>query len=87
MSSNYIYALAQRHAAIERKIAEAMKFPSPDILYITSLKKLRLNYRDRIRDAIRDKRSQAATTREWRWKTRPAMQLAQVQASWTKEGF
>ncbi len=87
MSSNYIYALAQRHAAIERKIAEAMKSPSPDTLYITSLKKLRLNYRDRIRDAIRDKRSQAATTREWRWKTRPAMQLAPVQESRTKEGF
>ncbi len=67
MSSNYIHALAQRHAAIEHRIEEALKAPAPDTLYITSLKKLRLAYRDRIREAIRQKRTSksAATLRRW----------------------
>lgn len=67
MSSNYIYALAQRHAAIERRIAEAMKAPLPDSLHITQLKKLRLAYRERIREAIRQKRRAATATRRGQW--------------------
>lgn len=66
MSFNYIHALAQRHAAIERRIEDALKAPAPDTLYITSLKKLRLAYRDRIREAIRQKRTRSAT-RQRRW--------------------
>ena len=67
MSSNYIYALAQRHAAIERRIAEAMKAPLPDSLQITQLKKLRLAYRERIREAIRQKRKAATASRHGNW--------------------
>lgn len=63
MSSNYIHALAQRHAAIERRIEDALKAPSPDTLYVTSLKKLRLAYRDRIREAIRQKRMRSTPAR------------------------
>lgn len=59
MTSYYIHALAQRHAAIERKIEEALKAPAPDSIYITSLKKVRLAYRDRIREAIREKRTRS----------------------------
>ncbi|WP_291205848.1 DUF465 domain-containing protein [Hyphomonas sp.] len=67
MSSNYIHALAQRHAAIERRIEDALKAPSPDTLYITSLKKLRLVYRERIREAIRQKRMRSTAARPKRW--------------------
>ena len=67
MSSNYIHALAQRHAAIERRIEDALKAPAPDTLYITSLKKLRLAYRDRIREAIRQKRARSTAARPRRW--------------------
>jgi hypothetical protein len=67
MSSNYIHALAQRHAAIERRIEDALKSPAPDTLYITSLKKLRLAYRDRIREAIRQKRARSTAARQRRW--------------------
>ena len=67
MSTNYIHALAQRHAAIERRIAEAMKAPLPDSLHITQLKKLRLAYRERIREAIRQKRRAAAASRRSQW--------------------
>lgn len=67
MSSNYIHALAQRHAAIERRIEDALKAPSPDTLYITSLKKLRLAYRDRIREAIRQQRMRNTPARPRRW--------------------
>ena len=67
MSSNYIFALAQRHAAIERRIAEAMKAPLPDSLHITQLKKLRLAYRERIREAIRQKRRAATASRRGQW--------------------
>ncbi len=65
MTSNYIQALAKRHAEIERRIEEAQKAPAPDTLYITSLKKVRLAYRDRIREAIRGTwtRSDAARRR------------------------
>lgn len=86
MSSNYIHALVQRHALIERKIAEAMRAPSPDTLYLMSLKTLRLRYRDLIRHAIRDKRSRATEARQWRWKSQSAMQLAPVEAGRAKEG-
>jgi hypothetical protein len=67
VSSNYIHALAQRHAALERRIAEAMKSPLPDSLYITQLKKLRLAYRERIREAIRQKRKTATASRRGHW--------------------
>lgn len=67
MSSNYIYSLAQRHAAIERRIAEAMKAPLPDSLHITQLKKLRLAYRERIREAIRQKRKTGTASRRGQW--------------------
>lgn len=56
MSSNYIYTLAQRDASIERKIRDAMQAPLPDSLLILDLKKQRLAYRERIREAIRQKR-------------------------------
>jgi len=67
MSSSYIYALTQRHAAIERKIQEAMKAPAPDTLHIMALKRLRLAYRDRIRLAISQKRLRASASRTKRW--------------------
>lgn len=67
MSSNYIHALAQRHAAIEQRIAEAMKSPLPDSLHIAQLKKLRLAYRERIREAIRQKRKTATASRRGQW--------------------
>ncbi|MGA1342654.1 MAG: YdcH family protein [Hyphomonas sp.] len=67
MSSNYIHALAQRHAALERRIAEAMKSPLPDSLHITRLKKLRLAYRERFREAIRQKRKTATASRRSNW--------------------
>ncbi len=67
MTSNYIHALAQRHAAIERRIEDALKAPAPDTLYITSLKKVRLAYRDRISEAIREKRTRSAATRKRPW--------------------
>lgn len=63
MSSNYIHALARRHAALERRIAEAMQSPLPDSPHITQLKKLRLAYRERIREAIRHKRKTATASR------------------------
>lgn len=86
MSSNYIYALAQRHATIERKIEDAQKAPAPDSLYIMHLKKLRLAYRDRIREAIREKRTRASSARQWRWLTHaPAQPAAQTPAP-AKEG-
>lgn len=67
MSSNYIHALVQRHAALERRIEDALKSPAPDTLYITSLKKLRLAYRDRILEATRQKRTRSTSTRTRRW--------------------
>lgn len=67
MSSSYIYALAKRHAAVELKIEEAMKAPTPDTLYIMALKKLRLAYRERIRQAISQKRLRASASRPKRW--------------------
>lgn len=72
MSVKYIYTLAQRHAAIERRIADAMKAPSPDTLQVMHLKKLRLAYRDQIREAIHQKRTRASAARRWRWLTHPA---------------
>jgi hypothetical protein len=78
MSSNYIYALTQRHAAIERRIEEAQKAPAPDTLYITALKKLRLAYRDRIREAIRQKRTRSAAARPRRWPSAEAAAPAAV---------
>jgi len=67
MPSNYIHALAQRHAALERRIEDALKSHAPDTLYITALKKLRLAYRDRIREAMRQKRTPSAAARQRRW--------------------
>lgn len=56
MTSNYIRALALRHAALERLIETEMKAPLPDTLKIMRLKKLRLACRDSLRDAISRKR-------------------------------
>ena len=56
MTSNYIRALSLRHAALERQIETELKAPLPDTLKIMRLKKLRLACRDRLRDAIRQKR-------------------------------
>ncbi|PKP82722.1 MAG: hypothetical protein CVT79_04590 [Alphaproteobacteria bacterium HGW-Alphaproteobacteria-18] len=56
MTSNYIRALALRHAALERQIETEMKAPLPDTLKIMRLKKLRLACRDSLRDAISRKR-------------------------------
>lgn len=66
MSAHFIHALAQRHAEIERKIEQAMRSPAPDSLYISSLKKLRLAYRDQIQQVIREKRTRAAERRKSR---------------------
>lgn len=57
MTSNYIRALALRHAALERLIETEMKAPLPDTLKLMRLKKLRLVCRDSLRDAISRKRS------------------------------
>ncbi|OYW87004.1 MAG: hypothetical protein B7X53_13020 [Hyphomonas sp. 34-62-18] len=56
MTSNYIRALALRHAALERQIETELKAPLPDTLKIMRLKKLRLACRESLRDAIRRKR-------------------------------
>ncbi|ABI77556.1 hypothetical protein HNE_1530 [Hyphomonas neptunium ATCC 15444] len=56
MTSNYIRALALRHAALERQIETEMKAPLPDTLKIMRLKKLRLACRDSLRDVISRKR-------------------------------
>lgn len=72
MSSNYIHALFQRHAAIERQIEDVLKSPAPDTLHVMTLKKLRLAYRDRIRQAIREKRTRASARRQKHWRPVPA---------------
>jgi hypothetical protein len=71
MSSNYIHALVQRHAAVERQIEDILKSPAPDTLHVMSLKKLRLAYRDRISEAIRQKRTRASATRQNHWRSMP----------------
>ncbi len=63
MSSNYIHAL---------------KAPAPDTLYITSLKKLRLAYRGRIREAIRQKRTSSTAAHSRRWPPAGAVAPASV---------
>lgn len=60
MTTNYIRALALRHAAIERRIEAEMKAPLPDTLKLMRLKKLRLACRDNIREAISRKRKKRA---------------------------
>jgi hypothetical protein len=76
MSSNYIHALIQRHAGVERQIEEILKSPAPDTLHVMSLKKLRLAYRDRIREAIRETRTQASARRQKHWRSVPRPQPA-----------
>lgn len=56
MTSNYIRALALRHAALDHQIEIEMKAPLPDTLKIMRLKKLKLACRDTLSDAISRKR-------------------------------
>jgi hypothetical protein len=60
MNSNYINALARKHAQIDREIEEAQKSHVPDTLVIMQLKKIRLAYRDRLKAAIAEKRQALA---------------------------
>ena len=76
MSSNYIHALVQRHAGVERQIEDVLKSPAPDTLHVMSLKKLRLAYRDRIMEAIRQKRTQPSATRQKHWRPSPPLRPA-----------
>jgi hypothetical protein len=84
MSSNYIHALVQRHAAVERQIEDVLKSPAPDTHHVMSLKKLRLAYRDRIREAIRQKRTQASATRQKHWRSVPRPQPTASPAAFTE---
>lgn len=84
MSSNYIHALVQRHAAVERQIEDVLKSPAPDTLHVMSLKKLRLAYRDRIREAIRQKRTQPSATRQKHWRPSPPLRPAAAPAAYTE---
>lgn len=60
MTTNYIRALALRHAALEQRIEAEMKAPLPDTLKLMRLKKLRLACRDHLREAINQKRRKKA---------------------------
>ncbi len=86
MSTNNIYALAQRHASIERKIEQALNAPKPDTLYIMELKKLRLIYRDRIRAAIREKRYRAVRSGARQWTAKTARSAMRPNTSQPLEG-
>ncbi len=56
MNSRYIHELVPRHAGIARQIADAQNSPCPDALLIMRLKKIRLQYRDQMKEAITRKR-------------------------------
>jgi hypothetical protein len=84
MSSNYIHALVQRHAGVERQIEDVLKSPAPDTLHIMTLKKLRLAYRDRIREAIRETRTQASARRQKYRRSVPRPQPAAAPAAFSE---
>ena len=52
MNSQYIDALVRRHAGIARQIEDAQRSPCPDALLIMRLKKIRLQLRDQMKEAI-----------------------------------
>lgn len=56
MRSNYIRALALRHATLEQRIEAELKAPLPDTLKVARLKKLRLACRDELRKAVSQQR-------------------------------
>jgi hypothetical protein len=56
MQSRHINALVRRHSGIERQIEDAQKSPFPDALLISRLEKIRLQFRDQMKEAITQKR-------------------------------
>jgi hypothetical protein len=77
MNSRYIAALTRRHANIERQIADAQKSPCPDALLIMRLRKIRLQYRDQMKEAITRKRLAVNTDHKSRF-PRASARLAQA---------
>ena len=48
MESSHLNALQTKHAGLERRIAEEMKSPHPDLAMIQSLKRHKLRLRDQL---------------------------------------
>lgn len=85
MNLNYIRALSRRHAGIERQIEAAQKAPLPDTILITSLKKIRLTYRERMKEAITQRRVSLAKAKDARF-PKASARLAQMPVSQPERG-
>jgi hypothetical protein len=77
MNSRHIHALTQRHAGVALQIEDAQKAPNPDALLVMRLKKIRLQLRDQMKEAITRKRNPSDTDQRSRFPNASA-RLAQA---------